>query len=180
MELNKRKKKTGNSGVSIVELIMAIAMTSVIITVILSTWNNFNRHVFSQRRRSILRTEIKLISSTLTSQLRRSPGVIAYHSSGITYISPNNGDTIAYEFYTEELLKNDKPIRFVAQNAYINEFVVQEAEQNIENNELILLSLFLELMDDFDNRISINSTVAVKMLDEYEAAEEEELSKWNF
>jgi hypothetical protein len=178
MELDKRKKK-GNSGVSIVELMMAIAMTSVIITVILSTWNNFNRHVFSQRRKSILRTEIKLISSTLTSQLRRSPGVIAHHPSGITYISPNNRDTIVYEFYAEELLKNDKPIRFVAQNAYINEFVVEEAEQNIENNELKLLSLFIELMDEFDNRVSTNSTVAVKMLDEYEA-EEDELNKWNF
>ena len=178
MELDKRKKKR-NSGVSIVELMMAIAMTSVIITVILSTWNNFNRHVFSQRRKSILRTEIKLISSTLTSQLRRSPGVIAYHSSGITYISPNNRDTIAYEFYTEELLKNDKSIRFVAQNAYINEFIVKEVEQNIENNELKLLSLFIKIMDDFDNQVSINSTVAVKMLNEYEV-EEEELSKWNF
>jgi Tfp pilus assembly protein PilE len=179
MELNSSMKKPGNSGVSIIELMMAIAMTSVIVTVVLSSWNNFTRHVFSQRRKSILRTEIKLISSTLASQLRRSPGIIAYHSSGITYISPTSEDTIAYEFNSEELLKNDKPIRFVAQNAYISEFIVEEAEQNMENNELKLLSFFIELMDDFDNRVSINSSVAVKILNEYEAAEEE-LNRWNF
>jgi len=179
MELSKRIKDSGNSGVSMVELMMAIAMTSVIVTVILSTWNNFNRHIFSQRRKNILQTEIKLISSTLVSQLRRSPGIIEHGSSFVKYIAPNNEDTIAYEFYTEELQKNGIPVRLIAQHAFISEFIIEEAEQNVENNEHKLFSVFIELTDEFDNKVSLNSTVAVKILVDYEV-EEEELSRWNF
>lgn len=165
-------------GVTIIELCVAMAMTAVIVGVVFAAWNNFNRHVINHRRKSMLHGEIRQISKSIASQVRRSPGVLAWHSNGITYLSPNNNDTIVYEYYADKLLKNDAPVPVISQGAYISDFNVEEVEQCKENTDVTLLSITTTMADDFSNQMTISSTVAVKVTGDQE--EEEELSGWNF
>lgn len=155
-----------------------MAMTTVIIVIIFATWNNFNRHVFNQRRKSVLNGELRQITVVLKSHIRRSPSVIAWHSSGITYVSPNDGDTIVYEFYNEELLRNDTPVPILSQKAFVSEFYIEESDQTgvIENAELTLLSFRVTLEDEFDNQITIPFDIAAKVAGE----QEKDLDEWNF
>ncbi len=175
-----KRRRENNRGVTLIELMVALVMTAIIVSIIFAVWGNFGRHVIIQRRKSVLHAEIRVVLESITSQLRRSPAVLAWHSSGITYVSPNNGDTIVYEFYTDELLKNDAPVILISQDAYISNFSVGESEVSGEMKEVTLLSVAMTVMDEFYNQISLNSQIAVKILGEDEEGDDDELSGWNF
>ncbi len=175
------RKKTffcNKNGITLIELIVAMAMTTIIIVIIFATWDNFNRHVFNQRRKSMLNDEIRQITEVLKSHLRRSPEVLAWHSNGITYVSPNNGDTLVYEFYDAELLLNDVSVPIISQKACISDFYIEEVDQmvTVENKDLTLLSVRITIEDEFDNQVTITFDVAAKVAGEQDA----ELDEWNF
>ena len=165
-------------GITLIELIVALAMTTIIIVIIFATWDNFNRHVINQRRKSVLNGELRQISQVLKSHIRRSPAVLAWHPSGITYVSPNNGDTLVYEFYNEELLVNDTPMPIMSQKAFVSDFAVEEVDQTVivERKELTLLSFMIALEDEFENRVTVTFNVAAKIAGE----QEQDLDEWNF
>ncbi len=174
------KKEDSRRGTTIIDLIVAIVLTSIVVTIIFALWSNFDRHVVLQRRKSILHAEVRQILKSITSQVRRSPEVLAWHSTGITYVSPNNGDTIVYEYYTDELIKNDVLVTLISQAAYIYDFSIDEIDVSgsDEDPELTLLSISLSMADDFTNHVTVNSLVAVKVIGEQ--VEGEELTGWNF
>ncbi len=163
------------------DLVVAIILTALVVTIIFALWGNLDRHVVEQRRKSVLHAEMRQILKSLSSQIRRSPEVLSWHSTGITYVSPNNGDTIVYEYYTDELMKNDVLVTLVSQNAYITDFSINKIELSDSNEEsdLMLLSISLSMADDFSNQVTVSSQVAAKVTGEQES-EEEELSGWNF
>lgn len=176
--MNKKLSLNNKNGITLIELIVALTMTTIIIVIIFATWDNFNRHVFNQRRKSMLNGELRQISEVLKSHIRRSPSVLAWHSNGITYISPNNGDTLVYEFYNEELLLNDTPVPIISQKAFISDFYIEDTDQAviIENKDLTLLSFKITLEDEFGNRVTLIFDVAAKVAEE----QGEELDEWNF
>ena len=83
-----------------------------------------------------------------------------------------------YEFFAEELLKNDKPVPIASQSAYISEFNIEEKEGQIEGTGLTLLLLTITLSDEFDNQVTATSQVAAKVKSQYES--EEDFGKWSF
>jgi type II secretory pathway pseudopilin PulG len=174
----RKRLNYNNTGLTLIELIVAMAMTTIVIVIIFATWSNFNRRIINQRRKGMLNGEIRQISEVLKSHIRRSPAILAWHSSGITYVSPNGGDTVAYEFYNEELLLNDVPLPLVSQKAYISNFSIGEAEQTVivENKDLTLLSVKITIEDEFANQVTVDFDVAAKVAEELE----EDLGEWNF
>lgn len=165
-------------GFTLIELVVAMSMTAIVIGILFVVWNNFNVHVIKQRRKSIMYSEMNRIAKSITSQIRRSPAVLALHSSGITYISPTKGDTIVYEFYANELLKNDKQVPVASQFAHISDFTIEKKEERGAGSDLILLSITITMSDEFENEVTATSQVAAKVKDEYES--EENFSEWNF
>ena len=171
------KNKLNNSGFTLIELVVAMSMTAIVMGILFVVWNNFNIHVINQRRKSVLFSEVNRISKSITSQIRRSPSVLALHSNGITYISPTRSDTIIYEFYANELLKNDKPVPVASQSAHISEFNIEKKEEQGTESDLALLSITISISDEFENEATTISQVAAKVKAEYEG--EEEFSEWN-
>lgn len=172
------KSRYNYTGFTLIELVVAMSMTAIAVGILFIVWNNFNIHVIKQQRKSILHAEVNRISKSITSQIRRSPSVLSLHSSGITYISPFNSDTIVYEFFANELLKNDKPVSVTSQSAYISEFNIEEKDGQIEGSGLTLLLITVTLSDEFDNQVTLTSQVAAKVKDQYES--EEDFGKWSF
>lgn len=165
-------------GFTLIELVVAMSMTAIVVGILFVVWNNFTIHVIKQQRKSVLNAEVNRISQSITSQIRRSPSVLALHSNGITYISPFNSDTIGYEFFADVLLKNGKAVAVVSQSAHISDFTIVEKEGQIEGTGLSLLLLTITLSDEFDNEVSVTSQVAAKVKDRYES--EEDFGKWSF
>ena len=165
-------------GFTLIELVVAMSMTAIVIGILFVVWNNFNLHVIKQSRKSVMYSEVNRISKSITSQIRRSPAVLPLHSNGITYISPIKSDTIVYEFYANELLKNDLPVPVVSQSAHISEFSIEKKEEQGTESDLTLLSITIAMSDEFENEATATSQVAAKVKDEYES--EEDFSEWNF
>lgn len=174
------KSQLNKNGVTLIELCVVIVMTTILVVIIFNTWTNFNTHVVNNKRKSLLHGEIRQVANSLKLRLRRSPGILSWHQSGITYISPIKGDTITYEYYYEELLKNDVPVPLVSQNAYISQFEIMEKEEFNEDHDFTILSLSITIADDFSNEINKEFAVAVKILSDQYDDEDEELTKWNF
>lgn len=166
-------------GVTIIELCTAMAVTAILVGIIGASINFFNHHVINQRRKSVLNNEQKFLTKIIVSHLRRSPGVLAFHYNGITYISPTKGDTVAYEFYNEELLKNDIIVPITSQKAFISDFAIEEVENNTGNSDYTLLNITITLVDDFSNENTTTSSVAVKMIKEG-GEDGDDVSGWNF
>ncbi len=175
-----QRRLVHQQGVTIIELMVALAMTALMVSIIFALWGGFGRHVIKQRRKSILHSEIRVVLESLTSHIRRSPSVLAWHASGITYVSPSNDDTIVYEFYADELLKNDAPVTLISQEAYISNFSIEEVEIPVEEKEMTLLAVAISIVDEFGNYVSVRSQVAAKVIDEYAQEEDDELNGWNF
>jgi len=174
--------KYRESGLTLIELCIAMAMTTIIIGIIFATWANFHKHITIQQRKSILYTEARQIADMLQSQIRRSPAVISWHQTGITFISSfdstaGNKDTVIYEYYSEELRKNDKPVLLISQNARIIDFKIEEDNENqiVENKYAKLLSILIIISDNFNNQVEIPFKVAVKI-----AKQEDEEEEWEF
>lgn len=173
-------KSCSNAGVQLIELVLATALTSIIIGIVFSAWHGFNAHVAKNQRKNQLVSENRLLANVLTAHIRKSPGIISWHPQGITYIDPyHTNDTIVYEYYNEELLKNDTLVPLVSSTAYVSNFEIECIEQY--ENESIggrLFSVTISLADDFLNQSSITSMVAAIVVEE--ATEDTELNKWNF
>jgi len=180
MYLKEIIKNKRNHGMTIIELMVAMAMTAIVVSIIAVVWVNFTRHVVGQRRKSILHAELRQVLEGISTQVRRSTAVLAWHSTGITYVSPNNGDTIVYEYYADELFKNDLPVTFISQDAFVNNFSIDGSDPAEDGSDIILLTISITLADDFGNQAGVRSQVAAKVIDEYAEEEDEELSGWNF
>jgi prepilin-type N-terminal cleavage/methylation domain-containing protein len=172
------KSRYNHTGFTLIELVVAMSMAAIAVGILFVVWNNINLHVITQQRKSVLYAEVNRISKSITSQIRRSPKVLALHSNGITYISPFSSDTIVYEFFAEELLKNDKPVPVTSQSAYISEFTIEEKEGQMEGTGLTLLLITIALSDEFDNQVNTTSQVAAKVKNLYES--DEDFDKWSF
>lgn len=172
------RSRYNHTGFTLIELVVAMSMTVVAVGILFVVWNNFNIHIIKQQRKSMLYAEVNRISKSITSQIRRSPAVLTLHSSGITYISPFSSDTIVYEFFANELMKNDKLAPVASQTAYISEFNIEMKEGQIEESGLTLLIIKITLSDEFDNQVTATSQVAAKVKSQYES--EEDFSKWSF
>ncbi len=168
-----------NRGITLIELCVALSMVAIVLVLIFTSWTNFSTHVIKQRRKGMLNAEIDQISKVLVSGIRRSDGLLAWHSSGITYVTRNNSDTIVYEFYGDHLLKNDNPIAIISQRAHISDFIIEEVEQGVENEDMILLSISITIEDDFDNQVVVASNIATEVLVS-DDDDDDDFNKWDF
>jgi prepilin-type N-terminal cleavage/methylation domain-containing protein len=167
------------SGVTLIELMTAMTVSAIVIGVIFHSWNVINRHVAVHQRRGIFVTDVRRIATTLSSQIRRSPQVLAWHSAGITFLKPPAGDTVSYEFNGSELLLNDQPVPLVAYTARITEFSLEEEVMDIPNGQFtVLLHLRMRAEDDFNDTTSVALDIAISKPTEEQDSEEKD--DWNF
>lgn len=166
----------GNGGATLIELTVAVAVSLMVIGTIFYAWNQLSRHIIVKRRAALFEAEARMIIGTIASQVRRSSQILAWHDRGITYLSPLTDDTITYDYYGEELLRNDTAVVPIAQNARITGFTVEADDLDDERacfNALLHIRLTME--DDFGNTADYRMDVAVRR-----PMKEAEEGGWNF
>lgn len=176
----KKRRVQGSRGVTLIELAVAISMSAIVVGVVFYAWNTINIHIINNSRKAVFEVEARRIAGSIVSQIRRSPEVISWHSNGITYISPDAGDTVTYEFFNQELKRNDTMLVNIAQKARITDFRIEPEESGTpsEGHFDVLLHVMLSMEDDFDNRTDIRMDVAVKRPEEEDNKEGRD--GWNF
>ncbi|GEM_PF-5174211 len=145
-------------GFTIVELTVAVLLTSIVVTIVYATWNGMNRHIYSRERRTRLQNECDRISQGIIAQMRRADDVISWDRTSIRYTA--SGDTVAWSFDGNVLWNNGteiKPMR----GGRVCAFSLENSNDN-EESKPWLFSLTLSLVSMANDTATNRSTVMVR------------------
>jgi Tfp pilus assembly protein PilE len=155
----------GSIGVTLVELTVAVVMSSTMIIIVYTTWNMLNHHMFSQQRKAALHGECERIAKTVTTQLRRADAVLQWDRNSIRFISSGFTDTITYSYNGTLLDYNAQPISLTLPRASVTEFSFEN--QNADEASVPYLFLFtITLISGQGDTATVRSTVMVHRLNE--------------
>ncbi|MBD3314614.1 MAG: hypothetical protein GF344_02395 [Chitinivibrionales bacterium] len=161
-QLSSRAKIRRRGGATIIELAIAMSISAVLIGLVYASWTYVTSHSIDGRRKTIFTNEARRLAEHLASQVRNSPKVLTWYTNSLTLVSPENGDTIYYEFFNETLFRNDTAVTTIAERARIIDLRI-EAEEPYEPSETILLWLTLEMADEFGNETMVRIAATARV-----------------
>ncbi len=155
--------RRSSSGFTMIELLVAITMTSLVLASIFFAWNTLNRQVFKQRRESLFLSDITSFANHLATQIRKSPRILFYDQTAIEFISPHNEKPVRYEFYYDELLRNDSLVTLSAQGAKITDFHIDGDDYHYADDlPMLLIDISIRAEDTFGNEHEVTVSAAVE------------------
>jgi hypothetical protein len=155
----------GNAGVTLVELMVALLLSTIVIFAIFLAWSSLSRHLTVQSRRTRLETESQRIGRDIVSDIRRAPAILSIGQSSISLTSDRRSDTITYErnSYPGELLCNGKPLTLLAPDAKVTIFsLAQESGSAFASDSGVLLTVRVGLTDDFGDSSVYSYKVSIR------------------
>jgi hypothetical protein len=166
-------------GFTLVELAVAVSTSAIVIGTIFFGWTAINRHVAENQRKALFQLEARRVATTIASQIRRSPQVLAWYGSGITFISPTSADTLTYEWYGTEMRRNDTPLVVISPTARITDFSIEEESSGNSQAQFgVLLHIRMKMEDDFGNETAYLQDVAISPPREEDTKDKKK--GWNF
>jgi type II secretory pathway pseudopilin PulG len=163
---------------TLIELIVALAMSLIVMTIVFLSWNNISRHILVHKRKGELQTETQRLATALTNQIRKSPKILHWSANSITLLSGNGTDTVHYSYNGYELKRNGATISPSTPRSRITTFEFQK-EFGADAMEVsdILLEFTFGMEDEFENSLEI--THSIKIRDPGESYDNG-ISGWNF
>ena len=155
-----------------------MVITAIAISLMMGFWGDVNRQIFSKQRESIAHSQLNSISTKIYNNLRKSPGILQHHATGITFIHNVTKDTLQYEFLENRLTLNNKESLDPISPFFISNFEISPINKSAKKQrELLQIQIIIE--DGNENKYSANLMVSVNTF-ESEVNEKENLDKWNF
>jgi prepilin-type N-terminal cleavage/methylation domain len=166
-------------GFSLLELLVAMALSIMVVTLVFFSWNYITRHTITQQQKSLFQAEADRVAHAIALEIRKSPEVISWKNDRIVFLSSNNPDTITYEFSNGNLLKNEAVVPCNAQTAHITSFSIEgdAVERQLSASNSVSLVVTLGMEDGFGN----SSTVPLHVRANFPLDRQDSLTrKWNF
>lgn len=145
-------------GFTIVELTVAVLLTSIVVTIVYATWNGMNRHIYSRERRARLQNECDRIAGGIIAGMRRADDVISWDRTSIRYTT--SGDTVAWSFDGSVLWNSGREVRPM-RGGEVCAFSLENNNANEESRPW-LFSLTLSLVSAANDTATTRSTVMVR------------------
>jgi len=142
------------------ELMVTISISTILLTLVLSSWNYLNKHVSHQENKSLIRDETARVAGEIMLNLRRTPGVLQLAPTSISLLAHNNSDTLEYAFDGRNLTKNRTPMPFGVHGGSITSFYIRSL--TAETLEHLLLEVTISSIDSRNNRDTSSFVVNVK------------------
>jgi prepilin-type N-terminal cleavage/methylation domain-containing protein len=155
--------RTGNPrGFSLIELVVAIVMSTLVLGAAFSAWVLVNKHTVSGKRKAVLQAETDRMVRTIASQIRTAPAVVAWTDRSITMIAAGSGDTLVWAFDGDSLSHNDTMVRISSPRARVTDFHIADLTEGNTSPRGALLSVSLTMRDDFgdESRVSMQAAAA--------------------
>jgi hypothetical protein len=151
---------------TLVELLMATALNSIIILSVFFLWKAINVHVIETRRKEIFNAETQRIALEVLSLLQHSPRIITFDNSGISFISHRSGDTSRIDNYYGQLRLDQTPFPSAISGLKTAGFSIDD--QHILPNDGMsiapaLLRVGLRFRDPFADSSAYTLDVAVSL-----------------
>jgi hypothetical protein len=116
------------NGVTLIELIIALAMTATLTISVYYFWNHINLHTITYTARTQLTSEATRIVSSIVSQVRCAKEIFSFDYNSINFIS-KNGDTLNYRYDGDSLFLNDNSIKIITSGARISQFEIKDLNE---------------------------------------------------
>ncbi len=115
-----------DAGVTLIELVVAMAIAGIVISLTLASWTFIAKHTTLGKRKSEFYSQAEQTGSLIAHDIRTSLMVISFDKSAITFITGKGGDTITYAFDGDTLRKNGAAVRFVSEGAAVVRFSIEK------------------------------------------------------
>ncbi|MBD3344590.1 MAG: prepilin-type N-terminal cleavage/methylation domain-containing protein [Chitinivibrionales bacterium] len=139
-------------GVTLLELMVAIAVSGLIVTIVYTSWAFISRHTASNKKQTQFRVETENAARRILSQIRRSSRVLYFDETSVAFITPSSGDTGRYVYDGETLLYNGDSLSFLSADIFVTDFLVEkEEEDDLTATSDILLKVYFRFEDNRGN-----------------------------
>jgi len=115
-------------GVTLVELVVALSISGIVISLVMFSWTFVARHTETQKRKAQFHAQSELVASIVANDVRRASQVISFNENSITLVAPT-GDTVSYCLRNDSLIKNDSIPQPISDNAKVTKFSVEAEGQ---------------------------------------------------
>jgi prepilin-type N-terminal cleavage/methylation domain-containing protein len=119
-------------GVTLIELIVALAMAATLTISVYYFWNNINRHTTTYTDKALFSRDANRIITSIIKQLRSATEIISFDYNTIKFIS-KNGDTLAYRYDGDSLYLNESSISILSRNARISQFEIKDLNESVSS-----------------------------------------------
>ena len=149
-----------NRGITLIELSVAVILTSIVITIVYASWNHLVFYTSLQKRRSSLQTECSRISDLLIMKLHHAETIIRWSSDDIQFTVTDPADTLHYSFDGSSLNCNGKPMQLLLPSTTVNRFLIENINSN-DNASPYLFKISLRCVTKQGDTASTDATVLV-------------------
>lgn len=163
-----RKKNNDISGLTMIELIVALSMAVTLVATVYYFWNFLNKHTHVHTQNAIFTTEVSRIANSIGNQIRNASSILSFDASSITFVTQKN-DTIKYEFNGDSLLQNETPLTIISKGANVTDFTITNlTESDYREAQHALFEIALTMTTTAGDSSSISLTVRTpKPVDNY-------------
>ena len=158
-------RMAGVSGATILELTVALALMSVLFSIVYTCWRMIDNYTFTQARRTELQAECGRLSEMIANEVRRSGAVIKWDEASIDFIPSEGTDTITYDFNGSEFERNDRPVSLAVPRTKIAGFSI-ENQNDDEPSSPFLFRFTITLVNNRGESATTSQTVMAHRINE--------------
>ena len=110
------------AGFTIIEVITAVITTSILITIIFTTWNYISTTTARRQRYTALQSECSRVTQMVTDAVQKAEAVLRYDRNSIWLLGVNASDTTVYMYDGSAISRNGTPVHFIIPGVQVSEF----------------------------------------------------------
>jgi prepilin-type N-terminal cleavage/methylation domain-containing protein len=160
------KSLSRNSGVTLIELLVALFLSSLVIGLVFYAWVGIIKHNGRSERRAILVNETRRILGTISADIGRSPKIVYLARDEVRFVSAISGDTNIYRYAGEVILKNGVRLSTISDSGLIRHFAITKASSNNPQAQQILVKLDITMGNASGDTSSLQSQVTIQAPEE--------------
>ena len=163
--MTKSGNRSDQSGMTLIELLVAMVVGSIVLFAVFYTWNHINAHIGKSKYKTELENETTRIGSLVASRIRKSPQILEWSENRIQMLNSIGADTFDYYFNQEDLLFNGQPVQILAGGAKVNEFSLKNLnEVSISSENSLLLELSLTIIGRENDSATVHYTMQLSQI----------------
>lgn len=166
-------KIVNRSGYSLMELVVAMLLSSIVLSNVYFFWKYMDKHVITYSNKAMLQKENDRIIHQITSAIRQSSGIIKYNQNSINFTDDKNEDTVSFSFSNDSLYRNGKSITILSKGIIVKNFEIKNLTDDPQN---ALQHIFLEFTlvmknqkgDESEARLSVRTKRPAQQSDHFQ------------
>ena len=160
--MNHGKLTVNESGMTLIELMIAMLVASIMLTTVFFMWNYINMHIGKSKYHTQLETETSRIGSLIASQIRKSQSILEWSDNRILMLNGNGSDTLDYYYSENELLLNGTKLSILVNNARVTVFELKDLNDHLDGlNGSLMLELTLSIVGRETDSVTVRHIVQV-------------------